>query len=203
MKHLFFGVLLLAMTTSSSGQIVLSSTTPYNQNFNTLRSTGTNTALPAGWFLLETGTGANTSYAADAGSSTTGNTFSYGATRNTERAFGMLGSGTVQSQIGAYFINTTGATITQITISFTGEQWRTGAVNRTDKLDFQYSLNATSLATGSWTDADLLDFNGIPNGTVGAKNGNSASFRRTVTAPLTNLSIPTNTTFFIKWKVLQ
>ncbi|MDQ3253223.1 MAG: PEP-CTERM sorting domain-containing protein, partial [Acidobacteriota bacterium] len=66
---------------------------PVVENFDTLADTGTaNTTLPVGWYLTETGGGArdNEQYAADNGSSNTGDTYSYGATGATERAFGGL-----------------------------------------------------------------------------------------------------------------
>src|SRR5512138_1699204 len=58
----------------------------YTQDFNTLANTGTtNTALPTGWDLNETGTSTrnNGAYAASTGSDNTGDTYSFGATDNT------------------------------------------------------------------------------------------------------------------------
>ena len=48
-----------------------------------------------------------------------------------------------------------GGTITSLDIAYTGEQWRNGntAAARDDRLDFQYSTDATSLTTGAWTEA--------------------------------------------------
>ena len=50
--------------------------------------------------------------------------------------------------------------MTSLAIAYTGEQWRLGATGRTDRIDFQYSLDATSLATGTWADVDNLNFSG-------------------------------------------
>ena len=99
------------------------------QNFNTLASTGTTSStLPAGWTFSESGTSANTSYGIGTGSSNTGNTYSFGSTGSTDRAFGGLRSGALNPTIGASFTNTTGDTVTSLAISYTGEQWRYGAV---------------------------------------------------------------------------
>ncbi|MDZ7622859.1 MAG: hypothetical protein U5J96_00200 [Ignavibacteriaceae bacterium] len=70
-------------------------------------------------------------------------------------------SGTLTPTIGASFTNNTGSLITQIPITYTGEQWRAGVTNRgaADRLDFQFSTDATSLSTGTWTNYDALDFN--------------------------------------------
>jgi len=96
----------------------------YTQNFDTLAITGTtNTLLPTGWELTESGGGArdNEQYAADNGGSNTGDTYSYGATSSGERAFGGLRSSSLIPIIGANFINNTGNVITSLKISYTGE----------------------------------------------------------------------------------
>src|SRR5262249_42845610 len=64
---------------------------PLVENFDSLASTGTtNTNLPPGAAFSESGTNADTTYAASDGSGTGvgGNTFSYGTTGSSERAFG-------------------------------------------------------------------------------------------------------------------
>jgi predicted extracellular nuclease len=177
----------------------------YTQDFNSLANTGTtNTTLPNGWTFSETGTGLNTTYAADTGSTNSGNTYSYGSASSTDRAFGTLLSGSLTSTIGAQFTNDTGSAITGLTISYTGEQWRLGQSARTggavDRLDFQYSTTATALNTGTWTDADALDFTSpIGVGTLGALDGNAAANRTAISQQITGLSIPAGATFWIRW----
>ena len=178
----------------------------YTQDFNTLAITGTtNSNLPPGWFLYETGTSSlnNGAYGAGTGSNNAGDTYSFGAAGNIERAFGGLLSGTLNPTIGAQFTNNTGGIITSLDIGYTGEQWRLGYSGRTvnDRLDFQYSLDATSLSTGVWTDFDSLDFIApINTSTVGAKDGNTADFRTTLSGSISELNIPVGTTFWIRWK---
>src|SRR6185295_11721052 len=94
------------------------------ENFNTLSNTAgstTNTALPTGWYLTETGGGArdNEQYAVDTGGSTTGDTYSYGSAAATDRAFGELRSGTLIPNFGACFTNNTGSTISSLAIAYT------------------------------------------------------------------------------------
>jgi predicted extracellular nuclease len=177
----------------------------YTQDFNTLANSGTtNTTVPPGWAFLETGTSANTTYAADTGSGNGGNTYSYGAASATDRAFGALQSGSVIPSLGAAFTNNTGATITDLAISFTGEQWRIANITtaRDDRLDFEYSLDATSLSTGTWTAATALNFvNPIKTAaTAGALDGNAAANRTAVSGSIGSLSIPAGATFWIRWK---
>lgn len=194
---LFLGFVFLA--TSSIAQVSLSTiNSPYTQDFNTLANTGTSTALPTGWFLNEAG--GNTFYAAGTGSDNAGNTYSFGAASNSDRAFGGILSGSVNPTIGASFTNNTGSTITSLDIAYFGEQWRLGATGRFDQIDFQYSLNATSLTSGAWTDVNSLDFI-APNstGTVGALDGNAAGNRISISSSITGLSIAAGATFWIKW----
>ncbi|RZJ89014.1 MAG: hypothetical protein EOO60_10505, partial [Hymenobacter sp.] len=113
--------------------------TTYTEDFNTLTTSGTSSTLPNGWLLNETGTNANTTYAADAGGSNSGNTYSYGTGTTTERAFGALRSGSLIPTIGAIFRNNTGTTLSTVVVTYTGEQWRIGTASRADRLDFQYS----------------------------------------------------------------
>lgn len=171
-----------------------------SQNFDTLANTGTSSTLPTGWYFSESGTNANTTYTAGTGSSNTGDTYSFGAAGNSERAFGGLLSGSLNPTKGACFTNNTGSTITTLAIAYTGEQWRLGALGRVDQIDFQYSLDASSLTTGAWTDVDTLDFIAPTTGpTVGALDGNSAANRTAVSNSIASLSLANGATLWIRW----
>ncbi len=172
----------------------------YAEDFNTLASTGTSSAVPAGWAFSESGTNAETTYAAGTGSNNAGNTYSFGYTSSAERAFGGLQSGSLNPTIGAAYTNNTGSAITSLAISYTGEQWRLGALGRADHLDFQYSTDATSLTTGTWTDFDALDFTApVTTGTTGALDGNNAANRTALSELITGLNISNGSTFWIRW----
>lgn len=176
----------------------------YSQNFDSLANTGTSSTTPHGWQFLETGTNANTTYAADNGTANSGNTYSYGSTGSTERAFGTLQSGSLNAVIGASFSNNSSSVITSITINYSGEEWRLAVINRTDQLDFQYSTNATSLGSGTWVDVNELDFV-TPNtsATVGALDGNNSANKTQKSFTITNLSISPGSTFYIRWTDLN
>jgi endonuclease I len=176
--------------------------TPYTQDFNSLASTGTSSVLPSGWLFNETGTGANTTYIADNGAGNSGNTISYGPTGNNERAFGGIQSGSVVPTTGVAFINNSGTAINTITVSYTGEQWRAGVASRTtpDQLDFQYSLDATSLTTGTWIDENNLDFaSPTLNVPAGALDGNAIANRTAKSFTITGLNIADGATFYFRW----
>ena len=177
------------------------------ETFNTLSNTAgstTNTTLPTGWYITEGGGGArdNEQYAVDTGGSTTGDIYSYGSAAATDRALGELRSSTLIPLFGAKFTNNTGATLTSLDVSYTGEQWRFGGVHSTvaDRLDFQYSLNATDLSTGTYLDANALDLNPpVTAGTAGALDGNAAANRTAISSTISGLSIPNGATLFIRF----
>ena len=175
------------------------------QNFDLLASTGSaNNLTINGWFLNETGTSANNNglFQAGTGSGNAGDTYSFGATATAERAFGGLLSGSLNPTIGAQFTNSTGATVNSLDVSYIGEMWRAGVLNRNaaDRLDFQLSTNATSLITGSWVDYNELDFNSPNiNTAVGALDGNAAGNRTALTFSITGLAIANGASFWIRW----
>ncbi len=201
-KKLLLSILTIALLNMAKTQVVLNSlTVPYSQDFNTLANTATSSVVPTGWAFLESGTNANTTYTAGTGSSNTGDTYSYGAAASTDRAFGTLISSSVTSTIGIQFNNNSGSTITSLTINYTGEQWRLGALARVDRLDFQYSLDATALNTGTWTDENNLDFTApVTTGLAGALDGNNAANRTIISAfTITGINIPNGTNFWLRW----
>jgi uncharacterized protein len=189
----------------------VSLTTPgvaYTQDFDTLSNVAgstTNVLTITGWFMAETGGGArdNEQYAVDTGGSNTGDTYSYGAAGSTERALGGLQSGTLIPLFGGCFTNNSGATISSLGVAYTGEEWRLGTAGRTDRIDFQYSTNATDLTTGTWTDVNALDFTTPDTVTTGAKNGNAPGERAAVSSTIPLLAIPDGATFWIRWADLN
>jgi predicted extracellular nuclease len=199
-------VFAFALTPLAHGQCVSLTTlgSPYTQNFDTLSNTAgstTNNLTIPGWFMTESGGGArdNEQYAVDTGASTTGDTYSYGAAASTERALGQLRSGTLIPLFGACFTNNTGSTINTLAVSYNGEEWRLGTAARTDQMNFEYSLNATDLVTGTWTNAAALNFVTPDTATTGAKNGNAASDRTALSSSISSLTIANGATFWIRW----
>ena len=208
MKKIYTAFFLSLVSFSVFSQVpVTSGNLSYSQDFNSISSTGTAnpiSSLPAGWTFLETGSGSNTTYAADNGSSNSGNTFSYGAAADAERSFGGLQSGSVVPTIGVSFINNTGSNLTSVTVSYTGEQWRLGALGRLDKLDFQYSVDATSLNSGTYTDENNLDFTApVTTGAVGAINGNLAASRTAISFTISGLNVAPGSTIWFRWNDLN
>jgi uncharacterized protein len=179
--------------------------TAVTENFDTLVNTGTGTTLPAGWGLGETGTNANTTYTAGTGSSNAGDSYSFGTAAATDRALGGVQSGSLIPGFGAELRNNTGGALNGLQIGYTGEHWRFGATGRADRIDFQYSTDATSLTTGTWTDVNTLDFSSPTQpAAAGALDGNLAA-NRTVIAPvaITGLNVANGASVWIRWQDLN
>ncbi len=190
---------------SAAGTISLTTLdSAYTENFDTLSNVAgstTNSLTINGWYMTESGGGGrdNEQYAVDTGGSNTGDTYSYGSAGSTERALGGLRSGTLIPLFGANFTNNTGSTITSLDVAYIGEEWRLGTASRTDQINFEYSTNATDLATGTWTGVTSLNFVTPDTATTGAKNGNTAGDRTALLATISGLSIADGTTFWIRW----
>ena len=175
---------------------------PPVQDFDTLAASGTATTLPDGWYLAESGSNADTSYAASDGAANSGDTYSYGASGSGERAFGSLRSGSLVPMIGAQLRNDSGQALSEIAIAYTGEQWRLGTAGRSDSLQFEYSLNAASLGDGgaSWVAVAALDFaSPVTTGSIGALNGNAATNRTAVSGSITGINLAAGASLWVRW----
>lgn len=187
----------------------LTSTT-YSENFDGLKSVTSDPtpadALPAGWQAFESGSGANGTYQFGSSSSNTAGVWSYGS--GNERALGAHASTEVPLMyIGAIFQNDLGGVINSLNVGYTGEQWQNGFNRAT--LQFQYSVDATSINNGSWTSFSGLDFL-APSTTIqssrfgiSSTNGNSAAFRANRTGLIDNLSIGAGETFGFRWTLID
>src|SRR5215475_2401480 len=180
--------------------------TNYFQNFDSLVSSGKSKFLPTGWSMAEYGN-MDGQIHADNGSSTAGGTYSYGNNGSSDRALGSLRSGGGPNPVsgnfgifGANFQNNSGGPINRLNISYTGEEWRLGAQGRgPDRLQFQYSLNASSLSSGTWINAPGLDFL-TPNLTgVGAHDGTLAANQSQISSSIGFLNIPVGGAFWVRW----
>jgi hypothetical protein len=173
----------------------------YSQDFDTLAQSGTANAqtggiFSGGWSFLEASTNANTTYSGGTGSSTTGDTYSFGsAAVPGDRAFGMLQSGSLTSILGFQFTNNTGATLTQLMVGFRGETWR--AQVAADTLQFSYQLGSVALNAAGYTVVAGLTYTSVTAVSAGAVDGNS-NFTD-LSALITGLSIAPGQTVTFRW----
>ncbi|MCW3126033.1 MAG: Fibronectin type domain protein, partial [Bacteroidetes bacterium] len=135
----------------------------YQQNFNSLPSTGSvtwvdNTTIP-GWYASSSNI-ATTGVNSGTGSNNAGGIYSFGAASASDRALGSLASGGSNTiTYGVKLNNSTGAPVNRVFVQYTGEQWRDGGSGAVaNSLTFSYSTTATTLTTGSYTAATALDY---------------------------------------------
>ncbi|MFI5338104.1 MAG: PEP-CTERM sorting domain-containing protein, partial [Opitutales bacterium] len=178
-----------AGTASLPAQVsVTSGTFTYTQNFNTLpvgggsfannysvtwtdntnptmtSASGSAVGLP-GWYA-EIGSAVLTStqMGATDGSSSTAHIWDVGALGSTNRALGILpGSAATPGYIALCLTNNSGTTINNVTVSFTGEEWRStiNSAGSTRTLSFAYqqgTLATPYLNQGTWTSVSALNF---------------------------------------------
>ncbi len=183
----------------------------YTQNFDNLlttvpanNSTTANTVLPSGFTVVEAGSNANTTIRVDNGSSGTGDSFLYGATNSNERALGSFSSGSLTSIFGAQFVNNTGTTLTQFTLTYTGEQWKDGrsASAVQNVLAFSYGLGNTSITTGTFTSVAAGNF-AAPINVAGTSDvtldGNAAANQTAITFTVMGLNWTAGQNLFIRF----
>jgi hypothetical protein len=162
----------------------------------------------AGWYAAKSvTTTTNIAFNADTGSGTVGGMMNYGSASAADRALGSLNSNpTGDLAFAAYFYNDTGATLTNFTVTYTGEQWRCGGSTTRDILEFGYkksasalTLQATTNATWGGTLVSSLNYTSpYANATAGACNGN-ASNKLTLTASL-NIDLPSGQYLMLRWR---
>lgn len=203
---------LLMLVIAARAQVTMTTTGSYFQDFNTLINTGTGTwtdnSTLSNWYAQRSGTG--TSIAADAGSSTAGNLYSYGPTGDTDRALGSIGSGNTAAGNFAWGIllqNTSGVAITSLSIAYVGEQWRNSGAGAAQTVAFYYQISASPITAldpannGAWTAVTALDFiSPVATGTATALDGNAAANRTIVGAvSIPSLTIPDGSYIMLKW----
>lgn len=204
MKKLYAALASLLLSTLSFSQ--------YTQNFDTLQNTGTGpfSIFHEGWGIYEIESGAGTQgegkYTTGTGTSNTGNTYSFGANAVAERALGSIASNTLFPTYGVLFFNESDSTLTTLTITYTGEQYRYGGrtTGTQDSLKFEYSLTATGLAAtgaGVWIAVPELNFKSpnITGTTSAVLDGNLPANRQTLSFTLTGLSIQSGQSLLLRW----
>ncbi len=161
----------------------------YTQTFNGLSSSGDSNvwddaAVPMlAWYACH-GNVAPKVYKAGKGTETTGALYAYGSDGDTDRALGSLASGgTGDIRFGVAFTNETGCPITNVTVTYAGEQWRC-ASNDVQSLVFGYCVTNTVIsltqATYGWIPALRFD---APHGTdmkAGAVTGDGYAVTSTL-----------------------
>jgi hypothetical protein len=200
---------------SGSAQIPFSAGSPYAQDFDSLGTVSNawadNLTL-LGWYASKVSGGVTVAgYRADSGTANTGALYSYGVAGVnpvTDRALGSIGANaTGASAYGVRFQNDTALAITNITFSYTGEQWRNGGNTATQTLAFAYFISSNPITSSDaaganpWVPFADLDFKSPTVGaTASALDGNATANRQTFSGVLLpNVIVFPGQEIFFRW----
>jgi hypothetical protein len=177
----FIGISIAVIATSftAPAQILLSSGTSYQQDFNTLVSPpktnatwADNKTLPGWYAARELGTNTHfKSYRVGSGDIKKGWIYSFGTDstggRNpqSDRAFGSIATASTGTiAFGVRFKNDTRQTMGNFTVDYTGEQWRNEGNERPQALVFSYRVSKKALTNPEpgvlegWSFLSAMDF---------------------------------------------
>lgn len=166
----------------------------YAQDFNTLASStniANTTATPwvndstlSGWSLFNKNNADISTYIANAGGAGNGSFYSFGSSGSSDRALGSVASnasyfgapatGSAAGYIALAVTNQSSANIRAFSLSYDGEQWRSGT-NAPQSLTVQYGFGDTFDAVSQWTSAgSAFDFTSPVTGSIRPLNGDVA-----------------------------
>jgi len=192
-------------------------------------SPSTNVISIPGWYLYhplspsgtpaEVGTNGHQRFRVQSGQTGTGSFYSFGGgtnasvNPNTDRALGDVGSTTIASNspgdqniyTGLKLINNTADTLTDFTLTYTGEQWRNIGNANPHTISVAYSLDpAATINTGTYTAKPTMDFvSPIHTATAAALDGNLAANRQTLTTTVSGLNWTPGSALWLRWDDLQ
>ncbi len=197
--------------------------TDYTENFNTLANTGTgitwtNNTTATGWYArTSAGTGTSIAvYGTNTGSTLTAGLYSFGVAGTnpvTDRALGIVNSnaftgatGIAKGFYGWRLKNNTSSTLTSVTVTWTGEQWRKAAVAATQSLSLYYQTGVTvnDLVAGTWTAAPSTFTSPIASiAAATALDGNAPANRVAAISVTISVSIPAGDEIMLRWEDLN
>jgi len=204
MKKLYLLTIIL-LSLLSFGQTPISLigvNVPYNEEFDGMGASVTDTNYLPGWTAINTVNGATLTMAVANGSESNGNAYNVGRTDVEERAFGTLADAATIPAIGAVFTNNTGGSVSKISIQARMEQWRqSGNASVNESVAFYYSLDATSLNSGTWTAVTALNLNEklTTTTTSMAVNGNLSANYKFPLQSIISMNWANGTNLWIKW----
>ena len=132
---------------------------------------------------------------------TSGSAYNCGTSGNARRMLGLRASGTTEPAVAARFRKNTGSTVTSLQFRVRFAQWVQGNNAAVERIQFEYSTNATDVNGGTWTPATALDLVEFvsPTGTSG---GNLDGYANTqvLVASLSGISVANGSTIAIRWR---
>jgi endonuclease/exonuclease/phosphatase family metal-dependent hydrolase len=166
-----------------------------------------NLSIP-GWYGSK-GNADSTNYLAGTGSSTAGGVYSFGVSgvnNGSDRALGSIAASSTTYAYGVRFVNDTGLAQTNITVSYTGEQWRSGSTNTAQVLTFSYQVSNSPItntySASGWTSFSELSFiSQNLTASSAALDGNATTNRVVFSnVGLTGVVVQPGQELFLRWQ---
>jgi hypothetical protein len=195
MKRLILSLLTVGFLNAGFSQVNMAASGTYQQNFNTLANSGTtgswvNNATIPNWYAQLGSTTTLASYRVDNGSNFIARLRSLGANSSIDRALGsMNGSSSSASNNYAYgvlFQNTSGVSITNLSIAYTLEQWSINNNGSAQPMTVSYRISESPITFPEasvnlgWTQVDDLTSLTPQTGLVTSALDGNASANRVV-----------------------
>lgn len=209
-------VALMATFNSAQAQIAINNLGQvYSENFDSLGTNNvnwTNETTIAGWSFVSSTNGGDagpvTVLFTNSGENTVTIGYNLGSSQAADRTLGALSgqfiiiAPTNEFYYGAHFINNSIDTITNVNVSYVGEQWRNSDVNA-QALNFFQRVGGTNFLGDpnniGWTAVPSLDFLSLQN--TGANlplDGNNPANRTNLVSDI-NVTIAPGQEFWIRW----
>jgi len=222
MKNALAVFITFLVAANGFASISITDGTPYNQNFDSLASTGSgiawvNDTTISGWDLFRgpaPGTAIPT-YTTGAGTVNTGSFYSFGSAGSTERAlgglasggayFGSPASGAVAGWIAVSLVNNSGSAINSFSVQYDGEQWRDGgaATPTAQTMVMELGVGSSFTTVSSWAAAGSgFNFTSpvYANLTTGAAvDGNVAGKVAAIGGTVSSLTWNNGDTLWVRW----
>ncbi|MGE9291001.1 MAG: hypothetical protein ACQKBT_08430 [Puniceicoccales bacterium] len=212
----YLGAALIFLCITGGAQAVDYSTTgfEYSETFDSGLPASASTpawsddSIFTGWYAYQSATtGAPTNYRiTSTGSSSAADLYQFRTSSSSTD--GSLGtrpeSATGDMMLGLLLTNTTGTTLTEFTLGYTGEQWYESSTVQNNQYVVSFQIgDVTNLDSGTWTDIDDLTFN-TPNdgtGTTGTSLDGTLPENSEVLSPVTVSDIvwEDGTDLWIRW----
>ena len=203
--------LVIGSRASLNAQVVLTDGSyTYNQNFSSIPygfdGQWTNNSTLQGWYYTPTfGEGSSTDVRyiwTQGGNPTPGlQLYTNAEDPPTIRGLGSLTSGSVvggynvsQVLYGFQTLNSGSMTVSEISLAFNQLQWFGGTAASLDSVQFAYSLDATSLTTGTWTTVSALSLGGFVDG-----EGGISLVTTPRSASITGLELANGQSIWFRW----
>lgn len=215
MKSMMTMAAVMALIAGTASAQVSFTGSAYTENFDSLvgqsgafsATVGTQAAIPGlstwqGAKIGGTGTAAM-NMVVDAGGANSGALYSYGVASDPDRALGSLASGSNVPAFGVEIVNNASFNISEFTISFDSEAWRSSTTN-TNVLAFAWGLSGGTITSTNFlssTDMTALISGNVvgpaPVTTNGALNPPTVT---AVSVTITGVDIAPGQSIFLRWQ---